>query len=291
MTGGLGEPLPATLRERILAAARSARCPGRALPEAPEISAAEAFGRAADALYGLLCTLDDAQWQLPVLRDLDVQGLVGHLIGVEWDVHRSLAGDPEVGKSDHVVATQSVAEQQAAVPPEVTLRMWRDAADRTLELLATDERAGDVVSMHGMRLPVGSLLVVRAFELWTHENDIRTAASLPASIPDGSTLHLMTALAVRLLPRGAARAGLASGPLDVHLVLTGGGGGTWDIGLGERRAGDEGQVPEVAVVVDAVGFCRLVADRVSPDELDVRCTGEVSRAGDLFASAAALALD
>ena len=29
------------------------------------------------------------------------------------------------------------------------------------------------VRLHGMRLPLGALLVVRAFELWTHENDIR----------------------------------------------------------------------------------------------------------------------
>ena len=29
--------------------------------------------------------------------------------------------------------------------------------------------------MHGMRLPVDAMLVVRAFELWTHESDIRSA--------------------------------------------------------------------------------------------------------------------
>ena len=33
--------------------------------------------------------------------------------------------------------------------------------------------------MHGMHLPLGALLVVRAFELWTHDNDIRRAAGLP----------------------------------------------------------------------------------------------------------------
>ena len=291
MTAGAGGLSTAALRDRVLTAARTARVPGRPTPGAPEISPAEAFRRAADALFGLLCTLDDAQWGAPVLRDLDVQGLVGHLAGVERDVHRALDGDPAVAQSDHVGSTQSVAEEQVGVPPHATLQRWREAADQTLDLVSTRQWTDDVVSMHGMRLPVGSLLVVRAFELWTHENDIRIATSLPASVPDDSTLRLMADLAAAFLPRGAERAGRASAPLDVHLVLLGGGGGTWDVALGPRPAGEPEQVPEVALVVDVVDFCRLVAARLRPDELELRVTGAVSRLDDVLASAAALALD
>ena len=70
----------------------------------------------------------------------------------------------------------------------------------------------------------------------------------------------MTDLAVRLLPHGVARVAGEVPPVDVHLVLTGAGGGTWDVALGERVAA--AAVPEVAIVADAVGFCRLVADRI-----------------------------
>ena len=73
--------LPAGMRERVLAASWQARPAGRPEPEPAEISPAEAFRRAADALDGLLATLGDDDWLVPVLRDLDVQGLVGHLIG------------------------------------------------------------------------------------------------------------------------------------------------------------------------------------------------------------------
>jgi hypothetical protein len=52
-----------------------------------------------------------------------------------------------------------------------------------------------------MRLPLGLLLVVRAFELWIHDNDIRQAVGLPPSVPDPSTLSLMTQAAARLKPR------------------------------------------------------------------------------------------
>ena len=85
--------------------------------------------------------------------------------------------------------------------------------------------------MHGMRLPLASLLVVRAFELWAHDNDIRLVAGLPPSVPDPSTLSLMTELAARLLPHAAALAGLDE-PVSLHLVLTGPGGGTWDVPIG-----------------------------------------------------------
>ena len=143
--------------------------------------------------------------------------------------------------------------------------------------------------MHGMQLPLGALLVVRAFELWTHENDIRPVAGLPASAPDPATLRLMTELAVHLLPVGVASVAGEGTPFDVHLVLTGPGGGTWDLVLGKRPKPVE--VPEVAIVADAVAFCRLVADRIGPAELDATLSGATAHAATVFAGAAALALD
>jgi hypothetical protein len=140
-----------------------------------------------------------------------------------------------------------------------------------------------------MQLPLGALLVVRAFELWIHENDIRGVTGLPASVPDPATLRLMTDLAVQLLPHGVARVSDAVAPLDVHLVLTGPGGGTWDVSLGDRKTA--GEVPEVAIVADAVAFCRLVGDRIRPDELGAHLTGAAGHATTVLAGAAALALD
>lgn len=281
-------PLPAGLRDRVLAAARDARAAGRPVPDVPAISPAEAFSRAADAFLGLLSVLPDDAWRTPVLRDLDVQGLVGHLTGVEDDVQRAIAGDPDVARADHVASTQPAAERQAGRSPEETRRGWRSAADRTL----ADVQGANLdapAPMHGMQLPLGALLVVRAFELWIHENDIRGVVGLPASVPDPATLRLMTDLAVQLLPHGVARVADDVAPLDVHLVLTGPGGGTWDVALGDRTA--PGNVPEVAIVADAVAFCRLVGDRIDPDELGAHMTGATGHAPTVLAGAAALALD
>jgi uncharacterized protein (TIGR03083 family) len=277
--------LPEGLRDRVLAASWRARSAGRPVPDVPEISPPEAFSRAADALYGMLCALDDEAWRRTVLRDLDVQQLIGHLTGVEEDMQLCLSGDPAVADADHVGSTQPWATRQTGQPPASTRAQWRGAADRTLALAREHGDLNAEVALHGMRLPLSALLVVRAFELWTHDNDIRRAAGLPPAVPDASTLRLMTGLAARLLPYGAARAGLRA-PTRVHLVLTGPGGGTWDVAIG-----DEGRPASVGIVTGAVGFCRLVANRATPGELDLHITGDVGRAAAILAAASALALD
>lgn len=288
MTADGREPvmLPAGLRDRVLRASWQARSAGRPVPEPPGISPAEAFSRAADAFYGLLCALSPEDWRMAAIRDLDVQGLVGHLTGVEYDVHRCLAGDPDVAEADHVESTQPAATRQAGLPPARTRAEWRGAADRTAELIRGIDGLNAEVAMHGMRLPLGALLVVRAFELWTHDNDIRKVTGLPSSAPDAPTLRLMTDLAARMLPHGATRIGLRD-PVNLHLVLTGPGGGTWDVAISEG-ADDPA---DVLIVTDAVGFCRLVANRVAPGDLDVQAGGDPCRAASVLAAAAALALD
>jgi len=277
--------LPVDLRDRVIAAALRARGAGRAEPAAPEISPAEAFRRAAGAFHDTLRELRDDQWRTPTLRGLDVRGLVGHLTGVEEDMQRCLAGDPAVAAAGHVESTQAAADRQAGRPPDQTRVEWRRAADRTIALTrARNPRAE--VAVHGMRLPLDLLLVIRAFELWVHENDIRAAVGSPPSAPDASTLTLMTSAAVRLLPLVAARTGLDE-PTNVHLVLTGPGGGTWDISLGRTAPAPAA----VAIVTDALGFCRLAANRATPASLDAHVTGDPDRAAAVLAAATALALD
>jgi hypothetical protein len=153
----------------------------------------------------------------------------------------------------------------------------------------------DRIAVHGIRLPLGDLLVVRAFELWVHDNDIRRAVGLPPSVPDPPVLRLMSDLAARMLPYAAARMGLP--PVDVHLVLTGPGGGTWDVPIGQgtdsqAASGQEAaSQASLAIVTDAVGFCRLAANRVTPAELGPHITGDEDRAVGVLTAAATLALD
>ena len=150
---------------------------------------------------------------------------------------------------------------------------------------ASREQAAKV-AVHGMRLPLRELLVVRAFELWVHDNDIRRAAGLPPSVPDTPVLRLMSDLAARMLPYAATRTGLRE-PVDVHLVLTGPGGGTWEIAVGQSPP----DPVAVTIVTDAAGFCRLAANRATAADLDLYVTGDSGRAAGVLAVASTLALD
>ena len=123
------QALPMGLRERVMAASLLARSIGEPVPAVPEISADEAFARAADAFYELLSTLSEQGWKTEALRGLDVQGLIGHLTGVEHDTHRALAGDAAVADAEHVESTQARLSARPAAPPR---RPWTSgAAPRT----------------------------------------------------------------------------------------------------------------------------------------------------------------
>jgi uncharacterized protein (TIGR03083 family) len=288
MTAGMPAPitLPEGLRQRVLVASARARVAGQAVPEVSAASPAEAFSRAADALGDLLDSLREDDWRQPVIRSLDARGLVGHLIGVEEDVHRALAGDPAVANADHVASTSHTAARQAGRDTALITSDWRRAVGRTLALVSAEASADRPVAVHGIMLPISDLLVARTFEIWTHENDIRTATGQPHTVPGPTSLQPMTSLAVRLLPFGAIRIGLAD-PVGVHLVLTGPGGGTWDLVVGQGKP----DPAQVTVVADVVGFCRLVANRIAPADLDAHVTGDLALAASVLASAAALALD
>jgi uncharacterized protein (TIGR03083 family) len=282
-----GPPMPAGLRERVFQASRRARAAGQPFPQVPAISGAEAYRRAAGALYQTLHGLAAGDWRRPAIRNLEVQGLVGHLTGVEDDVRRALAGDPEAGTADHIASTQPAAARQAGRDPARTLQDWRGAVDSMLDQVAGLDDHGAIIAVHGILLPLNALLVARAFELWTHDNDIRLSCGLPPTVPDPETLHQMTVLGASLLPFAARRAGLRRNA-RVHLVLTGAGGGTWDVELGDEQSSDPAQA---SIVIDAVGFCRLVANRVTPAELQPHITGDRDDADRVLAAAMTLALD
>ena len=195
--------LPAGLRERVLAASLRARAVGRPVPDAPEIPPVEAFGRAASAFDATLCLLSDDDWGTPVLRGLDVQGLVGHLIGVEDDVQRALAGDPEVAGA---TTSSPPSPRPAARPAGRPAGPGPTGAPRSTAP-STWSRPAD----SGPRSPC-TACGCRCARCWssgpsscgrTRTTSGRRSAG-PPSVPDPSTLRLMTDLAARLLPLAGA---------------------------------------------------------------------------------------
>jgi uncharacterized protein (TIGR03083 family) len=288
---------PAGLADAMLARALETRPPGIPAGAPVPIEPLEGFRRAVTSLDELLGSLADDEWRRPALRGLDVQGLVGHLIGVERGFLRALdASDDTHADDDHVATTQPFASRQHGRDPSATRGDWRAAVDDTLsrmdELVREPAGLDKAVALYGIRMPVGTLVVVRTFELWTHEEDVRRATARPLPGPDTASLRLMTCLAVQLIPAGMARAGRSADGRSARVVLTGPGGGTWQTGLGLSDFGRVVEGPaDVKVVADAVEFCRLVANRIDPGAFDAVVTGDGALARDLFAAATTLALD
>ena len=283
---------PPGLRDRILTGALSAREAGRPVDPPPGIAPAEAFRRTLRAMDSLLADLTDEQWTAESVRGLTVQGLIGHLIGVERDFDRAVRGliPAQPGADDHVGSTQSSALEQLGKSPDQTLHEWRQAVTDTLDLvrdLPESDRPAPPVSLHGVTLPLGDLLIVRAFEMWTHDEDVRRATGLPLSPPDDATLSLMSRLAATLLPYAMARTG-RSAPAEVRLVLTGRGGGTFTVQVGEAT---DGTLDRTRLIMDTVQFCRVVADRLADSDLTMDVSGDADLAVAALAGARALALD
>ena len=289
----LEHPAPAAdaadLRTRVLSAAMTERAPGHASEPVGRITGTECFRRVTSTLRRLLDDLHRGEWERPTIRDLTVQELVGHLIGVETGFAAALSGDDSAASAHHVESTQAWAAAQVGRPPAATLELWLLALEETLGLVGS-RGADERLRFHRIELALDAWMVVRAFECWTHQEDIERATGRPVTAPDAQVLRRMTELAVDLLPGGMALAGVAGG--HVRLVLTGDGGGSWDVGAdsGVVRAGP-GRPWASHVTVDVVTFCRAVANRVTFESAAPRVEGHETIARELFAGASALALD
>ncbi|HWC37231.1 MAG TPA: maleylpyruvate isomerase family mycothiol-dependent enzyme [Acidimicrobiales bacterium] len=288
-------------RRRVLDHALANRAAGRSARVPPEIGGDEAFSRSVAQMDELLGDLEVSDWGRMALRGLSVQGLIGHLIGVERAFIEVLRGHPDATPpGGHVGTTQPTAEAQSDRLPEETLRDWRTTTGTTLALLRAepgqDPRLPTRIAFYGIELPLQQLLVVRAFEMWIHHEDIRRATGRGPSSPDEATLSKMTELAVTLLPAALELAGAvrAQESAAVHLVLTGPGGGTWDVpanGAMSQRAGEGGLRRAASVVVDAADFCRVVGNRSNLATSGARIGAGEPMVAELFAAAAGLALD
>ncbi len=288
---GQASDVAANVRSRVLAAVFADRQAGYPLETAEPISGAQAWVRMTARLDALLGELSPDEWRAPAIRGLDVQQVVGHLIAVETAFAQAVEGSAQPAEGDHIESTQYAALAQAGRDPAVTRLEWAGAVATTTALVTDGRDQAGPVRMHRITFGLDAFLVVRAFELWTHDEDIRRATGRPVADPDGPVLSRMTDLATMLLPAGVALTG-GTGNDTVRLVLTGPGGGTWDVGLqgGVNRA-EPGRAFQAQVTLDAAAFCRVVANRSSLEESAPVLGGGQAPVRILFAGAAALALD
>ena len=243
------------------------------------------FERQVASMTELLVDLEETEWQHPVAPyRWSVHGLIAHLLVVERYMANLVGLDvPAVGGAvdDHLEMGASLIAAELDGSFRRTFAAWKEQATDTIAALRTrPEALADQVVFHGWPVTVETLLVARAFEVWTHADDVRRATMRPLQTPLPRDLRAMSMFSLSTLPL-LVQGDLMKGP--ARIVLTGSGGGTFDLdGPGEQRA--------VTLVADVVDYCRTAARRIAIDELPAVIEGDREQAHALLTAARVLAV-
>jgi uncharacterized protein (TIGR03083 family) len=235
------------------------------------------------AVAGLGRVLTPEQWEAPTeCPGWSAGDVVRHLCWVEGFLANRADAPHEVDWAAHPHATSDFGRltetgvdvrrhlEQAAVCDELdTLIDVRLAMIMRLEPLSLDT---EVPGLFGKPVPLRNLLRVRTFDIWSHEQDIRRAAGLPANLASRgaqvSALQITASLPFVLArgleaPAGATLHVRVEGPVAFE---------RWAVVDADGRGARIGATDSttLAVETDWETFARLSAGRLDVDDPDVR---------------------
>ncbi len=218
------------------------------------------------------------------LNGLSIGDLVVHLAAMESAVAETVGFAPAVtGETDVVARTRHYLDAVGSDPLGQGRQAWRDAVD-ALDAWAVAGGEEGGLPWNGFTVSRRTLLATRAFETWTHDDDIRDALGRERLVPHPVELGVMSDIAVNILPFCLDAAGTTPAAA-VRVVLTGDGGGDWVVSLD----GTEHAEPAVTITMDVVDYCRVVAERIAPDECGAILDGDADVGRTVLACASALA--
>ena len=264
---------PRDIRASVFERARALREPRTQTP-------LEVHREVEGTLVELVGQLPESALDLVTLNGLTVRELVAHLAAMESLLAMWL-GEPTLAQ----VSEEGVEERTAAVI-ELTrdwtlsevIGLWR----RSMAAVRDFAPADGVCSWFGADMPTDLVLVARAFETWTHTDDIRRVLGRALEVPSAAALRTMAAGSMTMVPSALEKSGRTRRGRTARIVLTGAGGGDWTLPMaptGEIAAAD------VTLTLPVVDWCRRFSDRLRAEELDATVLGDRDLADDLVAAA------
>ena len=251
----------------------------------------EVFEHQVAELRALLDSLEPGEWTAEAAPYAwTVHGLVAHLLVIERYTAQQLGFDDVDGyepDEHHLALGADEIRDELTRRPQATVDAWDRRASETIDRLRADPEmdAGRPAIMHGWPFTVGSVLIAHGFEVWTHADDIRRAVGRPLASPSAADLRAMSSFSVASLPLLVPVVEPLVPVGSARVVLTGAGGGTFDL---PGAHGDDDR--RVTIVTDIVDYCRVVARRIAPDELEATIEGDDQLAGALLAAARVFAM-
>lgn len=270
---------PVALRDRLMVA----------MTERPDpLPPVDALRRETDRLEALLDSLEPADLEVQTFNGLSVRDLVAHIAIVD----EAFVGEaPLAGATStwSFIGADAVTQMTEAQLPDTAGRSFAQILDRwraaRRSLVALDEQLPADTRLGGYSLK--SVLVIRAFETWTHHHDIAAVlgrAEEPASAP---VMRTMAELAVQTLPLALAAKGYEYAGRTARVVLTGPGGGDWTIAC--TASEPAAPVADVVLRAPVLEFCRRFADRLEVDEVPFEIDGDADLGRALVDAASAFA--
>jgi uncharacterized protein (TIGR03083 family) len=266
---------PNDLRNRLLAIAQDRVAPA---------NARAALEAETERFEEVLTEITPEMLATPTENGLTVHELVAHVEAVDRAfVNEATAPRYSfIGAADMPTITAEHATRYAGESFAETVTRFRRTRAELIALgesLPADQRLGGYER--------DDTLVIRAFETWTHNDDLRRVLGHDNAVPEAGVMRAMAELAMQSLPLAMAVQGTAHADRTARIVLTGPGGGEWTIvcGPGDPVAGS----PDVVVTASVVDFCRRFADRLTPDEVSFGTEGDAELGRELVTAANAFA--
>jgi uncharacterized protein (TIGR03083 family) len=264
---------PRDVRNGVFQHARARRAPRRQTP-------LEVHAEVEATLIDLLGDLPEGALGITTLNGLTVREIVAHLAAMESLLAMWLGVPtlPDVVEEGVEERTASVIDMTRDWTFAQVIALWRQSMAAVRAAAPRDAMS----RWFGSDMPTDLVLIVRAFETWTHTDDIRRAIGRPLGVPSPAAVRTMAEGSMTMVPSALESSGLARPGRAARIVLTGPGGGDWTVAM---AAGADAGEPDVSLTLPVVDWCRRFSDRLSAEDLDMLVNGDRRLGADIVAAA------